>query len=1279
MKSNTFNAMSDHQVESAMRLINALFECGDKVRLEAGEASVTLSAGDVSALRAFAEQHESEPVRLSAPREKICWVTGWSPQGAQTLQSSIEPTACLTNGEAMLMIYRLEEAVETSAANKKVLTSLDEICERNGAELGDGVPLAELGDWRIVSLNPQRRYSPEALDRSLCVMGDAGPEPLDYSKGSGMICGTGLSVIQDIQNDGPDPELAVTEFSRRKAKVGKLRKLKMSELFEQGCVFRMSKEKDGPAWVFGELAENARQASAVIKVSALALDFDTGVEIDMIDAAVERMGVYALRYTTHSHTKTQTLVPLQAWNNFEPELEEHARAVAYLSQQGKYRDEIAKSAHYDGQVRNKNGLFAAIAHDPVPRCRLVVPLKAPFEPDIYEGDLSKAKSAFSQITAALASDLGLSEHYDQSAVDLARLNYKPAAAPGAHFGARLFSGGFFDWEAVPLKFEDKPGSRDSAKASSGEQAFKQADPSQNGDKLKARTSVTEAGQKLGSWHSLAAEHFKLASVIKAYAPDKMRSVRDGKINMECPFDAQHSDPGNRDDEGFFVADACPQREQAPLYVASCRHNSCQNYTALDMLAKQVADGVIPPAVLCDQASFNNEVDEDELCKALMPALGAGQRLSLIEFAIEKTPSTPDRLAQIALADLFALAELDKPSKDLLLDRLWHEKKVQKKVFRDLIEASVIEQASKVEAGTGQAVLKRIDGSNFELSDSKSRLRADNGWYWIEELEEDHWASRTTAFEVVGDLVLVDEDRRHMLSVNVHGGPSGWKSVDLKAGLLARKQDLMAAYLEAGMKIFDGSGEKYAHMITRRNTSAQRIAYSRCGFRDHPHNDNKLFICPTGAIINGDNAVVLAPHHVLPKGRDGSQLAEWSKAATEVFSETQAVPFKMALLVGLAGPLLGLAEEESLMVSLEGESSTGKSSVQKALAALWASPVSKEALRVDANSTLNALFSALVRGSGTLTTIDEIGKLKATDLSTFVINAPTGSDKMRMRDGQSMQATRRWDPQSILFGAEIGFAQRLLEGEEQVLGGHTARVFPLTFDVEHMVSDDRFACMKALERHSAVAGPAFVKALFDQGWVGDPSRLKARLKAHLERFVPEGSALAKRSLRAAAYGKLAAEIAEEAGLFEPGDVDDMICAAIDSAMNNALAPRRPADRAAEELMSRLVHEKNRLLAAYGDDDNRSFAEIVGYFNCQGSESGFKEAGPYMLRVSQMPRLYPNVAVDPKLVIEALMRRGDLTEPSDDRAVKGKPYIWRGFEGLSRQEHYIVIAKDRVELE
>ena len=295
MQKHKNNTLPTLEIDSAKRLIDALFDQGDALLLEAGEASEVVRAEDADALKTFVEQSKGTPISVSAANKAICWVMGWAPKGFKPDQSSIEPTVCLAQGEAVLMVYRLDQSIANTASTKKVRRSLSEICERNGAQLGEAVPLGELADWRIVSLNPKRRYSPETLDRLLCVMGEAGPEPLVYSKGSGMICGTGLSLIEDIQNEGPDPELAITEFSGSKAKLGKLRKLRMSELFEHGCVFRMSKQKDGPAWVFGELAENTRQASAVTKVSALALDFDTGVEIELIDAAVERLGITALR------------------------------------------------------------------------------------------------------------------------------------------------------------------------------------------------------------------------------------------------------------------------------------------------------------------------------------------------------------------------------------------------------------------------------------------------------------------------------------------------------------------------------------------------------------------------------------------------------------------------------------------------------------------------------------------------------------------------------------------------------------------------------------------------------------------------------------------------------------------------------------------------------------------------------------------------------------------------------------------------------------------------
>ena len=72
--------------------------------------------------------------------------------------------------------------------------------------------------------------------------------------------------------------------------------------------------KDGPCILQGALVEGVgeRKAKNVTRNHLLLVDYDTGASVDEIEAAITKLGLFALLWTTHSHMKCETLIPEDA-------------------------------------------------------------------------------------------------------------------------------------------------------------------------------------------------------------------------------------------------------------------------------------------------------------------------------------------------------------------------------------------------------------------------------------------------------------------------------------------------------------------------------------------------------------------------------------------------------------------------------------------------------------------------------------------------------------------------------------------------------------------------------------------------------------------------------------------------------------------------------------------------------------------------------------------------------------------------------------------------------
>jgi hypothetical protein len=122
-----------------------------------------------------------------------------------------------------------------------------------------------------------------------------------------------------------------------------------------------------------------------------------------------------------------------------------------------------------------------------------------------------------------------------------------------------------------------------------------------------RRSTTEEGKALGQWSRTNASYFQVAEAIRDHCPERIRSDAGGKIEIECPFDDYHSNPGDPDDRACLVVNAGDGL--ADVFVIKCQHDSCQQWTSLDMLGRLIADEALPNDVLTD-ASYNPVADDE---------------------------------------------------------------------------------------------------------------------------------------------------------------------------------------------------------------------------------------------------------------------------------------------------------------------------------------------------------------------------------------------------------------------------------------------------------------------------------------------------------------------------------------------------------------------------------------------------------------------------------------------------------------------------------------------
>jgi hypothetical protein len=176
----------------------------------------------------------------------------------------------------------------------------------------------------------------------------------------------------------------------------------------------------------------------------------------------------------------------------------------------------------------------------MPKHRVVMPLSEPFVITEVAKTHAEGMKLWTKVPKALAHDAGRPAA-GQVGVDPSRLFYFPRHAKGKPHETSLFGGPLLDWRTLDL--EGKP--KDAFEAALEPRS---ARPGRQG--LDHRR-----GQEARPLVDRSRHGFQIAEVIRDHAEDRIRTNGSHKIDIECPFDEEHSNPGDPEDRGCFAVNA----------------------------------------------------------------------------------------------------------------------------------------------------------------------------------------------------------------------------------------------------------------------------------------------------------------------------------------------------------------------------------------------------------------------------------------------------------------------------------------------------------------------------------------------------------------------------------------------------------------------------------------------------------------------------------------------------------------------------------------------------
>ena len=335
--------------------------------------------------------------------------------------------------------------------------------------------------------------------------------------------------------------------------------------FQQG-------RKDGEALLQGALfADGTRHAKNVLRNHIMMLDIDTGTTVD---EAIERLwerGWCGLIWTTHSHRAVLTKI---AESKFLPWVKKNKVAtvtpeelnlavIRYLREVKRYTDNILASAKFLKKAISDGGMQYEVAHDPLPKLRILLVLDEPYEFESTEQSQADRINGWKISYGAVSDLLGFA--WDESCTDPSRLMYLPRVAKGTELGEGKAEIVLVAGEKISLR---------TALTARGAET-----PDNPFSAYAGAPSATKNGGEEGSKAVFATEgltrfaakytDFDILRFMEERFEDSARGQRNGdRQAYACPNEDAHSKP-DPNDQGFFVT------SNGESWYCGCMHDSCK--------------------------------------------------------------------------------------------------------------------------------------------------------------------------------------------------------------------------------------------------------------------------------------------------------------------------------------------------------------------------------------------------------------------------------------------------------------------------------------------------------------------------------------------------------------------------------------------------------------------------------------------------------------------------------------------------------------------------------
>jgi hypothetical protein len=417
----------------------------------------------------------------------------------------------------------------------------------------------------------------------------------------------------DVMTTASSMNLTLMRGRRRDESQGKWKEITSTfGMFADVLMQHQEGEKDGPCYLQGQSAGGHRKSAAQIANFILGVDLDSGAPLGDVMETIQKAGLEAIIYTTHSHLKATSVIKRDHFlkkmgaTDADPDL-----IRQYLIEYKGMLPQIVDDLDIIDEAKHtEEGVVILVQHKPMPKFRAVFPLSEPFVFAKRGGSQQDAILEWKERYAGFCTELGF--FFDEKCVDPARLFYFPRHPAGDNnFGSWRIIGRPLDLD----QFDRIKMSRRSRGPAGPSNAFTTAGDGVGGSggDDDAERYITKCGFNLRGWASKHAKRFEVQAMLEdVLGGDFIREPRQsGKpgTHVECPFEAEHTNLGGG---GTYVVNASDNYEDGfeGGFTFHCVHNACAGRDRLDFLKELIDEELITPADL-KAKEYLLELEDDE--------------------------------------------------------------------------------------------------------------------------------------------------------------------------------------------------------------------------------------------------------------------------------------------------------------------------------------------------------------------------------------------------------------------------------------------------------------------------------------------------------------------------------------------------------------------------------------------------------------------------------------------------------------------------------------------